>query len=215
MILASLPMIPALANDPGFIHIYNLLLLVKEWQGTSSWKTSDHCFGGAFCWRSLHRDTFIWYLLCYTVHLCIHACLWHEWRWRFCTLGTCPALAEVPLCCVLFWKVLIKYIFLGADKIYRTKSTKAAGKFLSQAPEFHDVNKLFKNGNTFLHYVAAKCSFQSILQFLQKGADITLENSFHKLPVEFAIQEQNGKWDNEILDMTWEWCEITHHFFRR
>ena len=83
-------------------------------------------------------------------------------------------------------------LFSDAEEITRTKSEKAADKFLSRAPDDHDVNKQFTHGNTFLHYVAAKCSYKTILKFLEKGADIMCKNNDQELPVEFAIQKENG-----------------------
>ena len=63
-------------------------------------------------------------------------------------------------------------------------------------------------GNTLLHHAAANCDADTILKILQKGADVTLENSTttydmesegcnpdrsYELPLEVAIQQKRSE----------------------
>jgi ankyrin repeat protein len=48
-------------------------------------------------------------------------------------------------------------------------------------------------GGTLLHYAAANCNKKTILTLLRWDADILLEDSEHRLPVEVAIHYKNSK----------------------
>ena len=57
-----------------------------------------------------------------------------------------------------------------------------------------DINKKTEqNGNTFLHYVAAKCDDKLMLKLLGQGADIMLTNKEEDIPVELAIKNKKGE----------------------
>jgi ankyrin repeat protein len=49
------------------------------------------------------------------------------------------------------------------------------------------------NMNVLLHSAAACCDRDTILQLLQRGADIMAKDSKHCLPLEVAIANKNSK----------------------
>jgi hypothetical protein len=49
------------------------------------------------------------------------------------------------------------------------------------------------NMNVLLHSAAAFCERDTILNILQRGADIMAENANHRLPLEVAIDHKNSK----------------------
>jgi ankyrin repeat protein len=49
--------------------------------------------------------------------------------------------------------------------------------------------------NALLHYAAAYCDRDIILNILQQGADIMAEDSEQRLPLEMAISYKNSKCD--------------------
>jgi ankyrin repeat protein len=63
------------------------------------------------------------------------------------------------------------------------------------------VNKPFHHGDcatTLLHWAAAYCDKTTILMLLQRGADIMLEDSLHRLPLEVAIHNNTSKCNTGI-----------------
>ena len=81
-------------------------------------------------------------------------------------------------------------------------------KILVHVPDDHTNMRDQFTGNTLLHHAAANCDADTILKILQKGADVTLENSTttydmesegcnpdrsYELPLEVAIQQKRSE----------------------
>ncbi len=45
-----------------------------------------------------------------------------------------------------------------------------------------------------LHYAVANCNAETIVEILQKGADVSQKNMFNMLPVEVAIEQKRSKY---------------------